>query len=81
MSKENAPSHPTPADYSQEKLTNIDPQKLKDSFTEKIKDAYLPESKANYSPSEESIEHANGLDSSKANPASESTVVNSISNS
>ena len=81
MSKENTPYHPTSGGPSQEKAIDIQQSKLKDSYTEKIKDTYLPKSKADYIPSEESIERANGLDTSDPSEVSESNIVNSVSNS
>ena len=81
MNKKNASSHTTSLDYSQEKAIDIEQSKLKDSYTEKIKDAYLSQSKFDSSPSEESIERANGLDSSNPNSVSESSITNTISNS
>ena len=81
MNKENAPYNPTTRDYSQEKSIDIEQSKLKDSYTEKIKDTYLSQSKADSPLSEESIERANGLDSSNPNSVSESAITNTISNS
>lgn len=67
MSNEKASYNPVLGDYPQDKLTD----KSEDSPIEKIKQTYLPDSKANHSPSEESIERANGLNSSKPNPVEE----------
>ena len=71
MSKENIPYNSVPEDNSEEKLAEIHSSEEKDAFIEKIKQVYLPQSAANDSPTEESIEHANGLDSSKPNPLEE----------
>lgn len=81
MNKENATYNPTTKDSSQEKSIDIEQSKLKDSYTEKIKDAYLSQLEVDYTPSEESIERANGLDSSNPTSASESAITNTISNS
>lgn len=71
MSNEKTPYNAVPGDYSQDKLTDNPSQKSEASPIEKIKQTYLPDSKANYRPSEESIERANDLDSSKPNPVAE----------
>jgi hypothetical protein len=51
---------------SDEKLT--DPTSEKESYMEKMKEVYLPDEQKDSCPSEESIEKANGLTSSKSNP-------------
>jgi hypothetical protein len=71
MSNEKTSYNPVQGDYPQDKLTDIPSPKSEDSPIEKIKQTYLPDSKANHRPSEESIERANGLDSSKPNPVEE----------
>jgi hypothetical protein len=71
MSKEKVPYDSVPSDYSNEKLTDPHSSEQKDAYIEKMKQVYLPHSKENYLPSEESIERANGLDSSKPNPVAD----------
>ena len=71
MSKENTPYNTVSEDYSNEKLTTPHSSEEKDAYIEKMKQVYLPYSNENYLPNEESIERANGLDSSKQNPVAE----------
>jgi hypothetical protein len=66
MSREKMPYNQAQEDYSGNKLTDIHSSKPDASDLEKIKQTYLPESKASNKPSEESIEEANGLQSSKS---------------
>lgn len=71
MSKEKTPYNSVPEDYSNEKLTDPHSSEQKDAYIEKMKQVYLPYTHANYLPSEESIERANGLDSSNPNPVAD----------
>lgn len=75
MNKEKTPFSSSSQNYDPDKFPDVHSSKSQGSPTEIIKAMYLPESAADNRPSEESIENANGLNSSKTN-----AVVESISN-
>lgn len=78
MSNEKVPYPSNQENSYEEKLPDID-STAKASYIEKMKDVYLPDARTNHRPSEESIEQANGLDSSKPNPVEEAISSDSTS--
>lgn len=78
MSNKKVPYPSNQENGYEEKLPDIN-STAKASYIEKMKDVYLPDARANHRPSEESIEQANGLNSSKPNPVEEAISTNGTS--
>lgn len=65
MNKEKISSNETPGNCHQNEMPKIQSSEIDVYSTEILKKLYLPSAVADQSPSEESIERANGLSSSK----------------
>ena len=65
MNKEKISSNETQGNYHQNEIPKIQSSEIDVYSTEILKKLYLPSAVADQSPSEESIERANGLNSSK----------------
>ena len=72
MNKEKTSFSSNSQSYDPDKFPDVHSSKSQGSPSEIIKEMYLPESAADNRPSEQSIEKANGLTSSKTNEVVES---------